>query len=142
MSMPPQPPILQYQTPNTDPKLRQIALAQRRIMWTILCALLLLISFGFSAALTPTGGGVSAIILISLVALIRIGIVVMMMVGIYQLASALGNGTGTCVLYVIAMIIPCVSLIVLLVVNQQATKILTQNRIKVGLMGARLSDLP
>jgi hypothetical protein len=40
------------------------------------------------------------------------------------------------------MIIPCVSLIVLLVVNQQATKILTQNRIKVGLMGARLSDLP
>jgi hypothetical protein len=33
-------------------------------------------------------------------------------------------------------------LIVLLVVNQQATTLLRKNGIKVGLMGARVSDLP
>ncbi len=138
--IPPQPPILPYAAPRADPGLYKIAVAQRRIMWIILCAILLMVSFAFGAAITPSGNG--AIVVIAIISLLRVGIVVMMMVGIYQLSAALGNSTGTSVLFVIGMLIPCVSLIILLVINQKATKTLTDNNIKVGLMGARLSDIP
>ena len=49
--------------------------------------------------------------------------------------------TGVGVLLGILTLIPCVSLIVLLVVNGKATGILKQNGIKVGLLGANLSEI-
>jgi len=45
------------------------------------------------------------------------------------------------VLLGILTLIPCVGLIVLLIVNGKATSVLRQNGIKVGLMGANLSEI-
>jgi len=47
----------------------------------------------------------------------------------------------TRVLLGILTLIPCIGLIVLLVVNGKATGILKQNGIKVGLLGANLSQI-
>ena len=49
--------------------------------------------------------------------------------------------TGVGVLLGILTLIPCVGLIVLLVVNGKATGILKQNGIKVGLLGANISQI-
>jgi len=49
--------------------------------------------------------------------------------------------TGVGVLLGILTFIPCLGLIVLLVVNGKATEILKQNGIKVGLLGANLSQI-
>ncbi len=72
---------------------------------------------------------------------VRFGFIIFMMVCVYQLSAALGDGSTKRVLLVIGMIIPLVSLIILLVVNQKATKLLKSQGIRVGLMGAKLADL-
>ena len=48
--------------------------------------------------------------------------------------------TGLGILLGILTLIPCIGLIALLVVNSKATKVLQKNGIKVGLLGARMSD--
>jgi hypothetical protein len=48
---------------------------------------------------------------------------------------------GVGILLGILTLIPCVGLIALLVVNGKATNVLTQNGIKVGLLGANLSEI-
>jgi hypothetical protein len=45
------------------------------------------------------------------------------------------------VLFGLATLLPCIGLIALLAINQRATGVLTQNGIKVGLMGASLSQV-
>ncbi len=50
-------------------------------------------------------------------------------------------GIGVGVLLGILTLIPCIGLLVLLVVTDKATKILRQNGIKVGLLGANLSQI-
>jgi hypothetical protein len=45
------------------------------------------------------------------------------------------------VLLAILMLIPGIGLVVLLVVNGKATRILEQNGIRVGLLGANLSEI-
>lgn len=49
--------------------------------------------------------------------------------------------TGVGILLGILALIPCVGLLVLLLVNGKATSILKQNGIKVGLLGADLSQI-
>ncbi|MHB1037970.1 MAG: hypothetical protein ACYC35_26375 [Pirellulales bacterium] len=49
--------------------------------------------------------------------------------------------TGVGILLGILSFIPCVGLLVLLAVNGKATTILRANGIRVGLLGARLSDI-
>jgi hypothetical protein len=49
--------------------------------------------------------------------------------------------TGVGVLLGILTLVPCIGLIVLLIVNGKATGILKQNGIKVGLLGANLSQI-
>jgi len=48
--------------------------------------------------------------------------------------------TGTGILLGILTLFPCLGLIILLVVNQKATTVLTQNGLKVGLLGADMSQ--
>ena len=139
MSQTPTP--LEYATPRRDPMVRKVGLAQRRIMWVILAAIALTVSFAVGAAITPQSGP-AMFVVIGVLALCRLAIFVLMVIGVYQLASALEAGTVACVLYCIGMIIPCINLIILLVVNQQATNLLKRNGIKVGLMGASVADLP
>jgi len=51
------------------------------------------------------------------------------------------HGAGTAALLGVCQFLPCVGLIILLVVNAEATNELGRNGIRVGLLGARRSDL-
>ncbi len=62
------------------------------------------------------------------------------MVFVFLLATK-AYSTGVGVLLAILTLIPCLGLIVLLVINGKATGILKQNGIKVGLLGANLSQI-
>jgi hypothetical protein len=135
------PAALSYATPQATSPVRAVGLAQRRIMWVILAALLLTLSFGVGSVIVPQSPPVQ-IALTTVLVIARLGIIALTMTGVYQLATALGAATSTRVLYTLAMLLPCIGLIVLLVVNQQATNLLKQHRIKVGLMGPRVADLP
>ncbi len=57
------------------------------------------------------------------------------MVAVFLLAKEVMNA-GVGVLCALLMVVPCISLIVLLVVNQKATSFLQANGIHVGLLGA------
>lgn len=59
---------------------------------------------------------------------------------VFMLATKLyGQSTG--IVYGVLTLIPCVGLIVLLIINQKATTVLKENGVRVGLLGAKLSDL-
>ena len=61
---------------------------------------------------------------------------------VYKLAKALEMSSGASSGWLVAMFIPLVSLICLPVLNSRATKVLKQAGIRVGLMGAKVTDLP
>ena len=50
------------------------------------------------------------------------------------------QGTGLGIVFGILTFIPCLGLIILLIVNH-ATSMLQTNRVRVGLMGANMSDI-
>ena len=60
---------------------------------------------------------------------------------VYKAARAIGCGVIVSVLSQILMFFPMVSLIVLLILNREATSVLRNAGVKVGLMGAKQSDL-
>ena len=130
---------LQSATPQAMSAVRAVGLAQRRIMWVILGAVLLMFSFPVGGYLMAATG---ALAMIAVLGLARLAILALMMIGVYQLSAALGKSMATRVLFVIAMLLPLIGLIVLLVVNQQATNLLRRHNIRVGLMGPRVADLP
>ena len=75
--------------------------------------------------------------------LLGIGILALGVVGtvfVFLLAIKVYS-TGIGILLGILTLVPCLGLIVLLIVNGKATSILKQNGIKVGLLGANLSQL-
>jgi hypothetical protein len=145
--IPPRIPVqtLGHATPQAGSPVRIVGLAQRRIMWVILAAIVLTISFaasgGIAAAVAGSGAAVFFVV-IALISIMRLAILVLMMIGVFKLAAALGKGTGACVVYTIAMIIPLINLILLLTLNQKATTLLKSAGIRVGLMGPALADLP
>ena len=138
----PPPMPLGYAPPMATSQVRAVGLAQRRIMWVILGAILLTLSFVMGAGITAALAAVPPLVLLVGLALMRLALFALMMISVYQLAAALGYSMTSRVLCTIAMIIPLVGLIVLLVVNQSATNLLRRNGVHVGLMGARLRDLP
>lgn len=64
-------------------------------------------------------------------------LIVLSVVFAVQLLGALGSGLGVRILVVILMFAPCINLITLLVVNNQATTALRMAGVKVGFFGAR-----
>jgi hypothetical protein len=75
--------------------------------------------------------------------IIGLGVLVVGLVGtvfVFLLAIKVYN-TGVGVLLGILTLVPCIGLFVLLVVNGKATGVLKQNGIKVGLLGANLSQI-
>ena len=60
---------------------------------------------------------------------------------VFMLALRLYS-TATGVVLGVLTLIPCVGLIVLLVVNSRATAFLQRHGVKVGLLGARMRDVP
>jgi hypothetical protein len=69
-------------------------------------------------------------------AILFIGTFALGIIGIIKLSNGFGYSVLSTVLVLIIMIIPVVGLIVLLIINSRATKYLTKNGYKVGLLGA------
>lgn len=109
--------------------LRSVATSQKGIL---VCILLYLVSVGAQLVVPP-----------ELRLLIALGVLVVGIaatVFVFMLAIKLYS-TGVGVLLGILTLIPCIGLLVLLAVNGKATSILKQNGIKVGLLGANLSEI-
>jgi hypothetical protein len=111
-------------------KLRDIAKQQRAIMICIL-AYIVLVILNFVA---PT-------IVALFVGLAALAVVVTSAVFVFMLAMTV-YGTGAGIVLGILTLVPLVGLIVLLIVNGKATKILREYGINVGLMGADMSQVP
>jgi len=109
--------------------LRSVALYQKGIL---VCILIYLIWIVVRFVVPPE----LAMILSAGVLVVGIvGTVFVFLLAIKVYSTALGILLG------ILTLIPCLGLIVLLIVNGKATGVLRQNGIRVGLMGARLSDI-
>lgn len=107
-------------------ELRNIATCQRNVVYCVLiqfCAYLVL-NFLF---------GMHQVVLGLLGFVILIGAAVYSLISVSKLATALSKSS---ILYIIAMFIPCVSLIALVSIIQQATNRLKAGGVKVGLLGA------
>lgn len=68
-----------------------------------------------------------------------VGIGVVATVFVFLLAVKV-RGTGMGIFLAIVTLIPCIGLIALLIINQQASGILTKHGYDVGLLGAKLSQ--
>jgi hypothetical protein len=70
------------------------------------------------------------------IVVIAIGIAIFTIISIFRLSCSVGTNPVVAAIIGVCMCIPCVSLILLLVVNQQATTLLQRHGVKVSLMGA------
>ena len=113
---------------NTREFLREVARRQR----LVLLAVGLNIIFNVLAMALNTGENPLLAIGVAVVAL---GIVAFSMFAMFQLANRV-YGMAAAIVCSLLMLVPCISLITLLVVNQRATSLLQAARIKVGLFGA------
>jgi hypothetical protein len=105
--------------------LRSVASGQKLIIYSILLSLA-----GFALA-KPLG---------MLVLALNLAAAIMSIVGAVRIAGGLGQGTGAKILYVIAMLIPLISLIIMITLSIRATRALREGGYEVGLLGARNMD--
>jgi hypothetical protein len=138
---PPSP--LQYATPQSGPNLKKIATQQRAIMFCILAEILIIVlQIILGTALAPAPGAKNPFLpFLMLLSFAYLAVVVAGAVFIFMLAISLYN-TGVGILLGILVLVPLVGLIVLLIVNGKATKLLREHGVKVGLMGADPSTIP
>jgi len=101
--------------------IEQVASGQKMIIYAILINI---VTYVLQIAVHP------------LLGLLALGAIALGIVGIITLAKGLGKSTGLTVVFVILMFVPCVSLIMLLILNSEATKELQSAGYRVGLMGA------
>jgi hypothetical protein len=109
--------------------LRDVAFAQKGILVCILIEILLFVSQFF---VQPSARPIVGVVYVA-VSLAATVFVFLLAMKVYNVVLGIVLGIGT--------IIPCLGLIILLVVNGKATKILQENGISVGLLGADLSAL-
>ena len=109
--------------------LRKVARFQKGILVCILIYLLAVVSqFALPPDLRP---------------LVGVGVLLAVIVGAVFVVLLATNvfGTGLGILLGILSLVPCFGLVILLIVNGRATKILKQNGIKVGFLGADVSSI-
>jgi predicted RNA-binding Zn-ribbon protein involved in translation (DUF1610 family) len=112
-------------------ELKQIANYQRGLIWCILGQILFLIATGIVQRSNPALGLVpGALVWCAAIA----GVVFAVLLGMKVYSTAVG------VLMGVLAIVPCLGLIMLLIINQAATKRLTESGIKVGFLGADMSQ--
>lgn len=121
---------LNYAPPPGRTDLREVAVRQRAIMLCILGYIVLLV---LRFVVPPPFN------LFALLAAFAVSITAMVFV--FMLSVAIYN-TGMGIFLGILTLVPLVNLIVLLIINGKATKILREHGIKVGLMGADTSQIP
>jgi hypothetical protein len=112
----------------------EVAKAQRRLLVVILFYILFNIAY---IAVAMGGDRQNPSPLVLLFQLLALPLVVAALVTLGLLMSAMRRPVVSIVLACIAQVIPLVGLIVLLVVNQRATKLLQSAGYTVGLMGAK-----
>ncbi|HEY4595077.1 MAG TPA: hypothetical protein VIJ02_01650, partial [Thermoanaerobaculia bacterium] len=82
----------------------------------------------------PGGGAAVVVGLLAIVILIAVIVAEVVIVGTaYKLARRLGSGTP--VLWAVAMFIPCINILTLLALSSKATSWCRRHGIKVGLLG-------
>jgi len=128
-----QPPIAEAQVvgilSNRREDLRAVATYQRGI---IVCILIYLIFVCLQFGIPPEFRFVLGLVLLPL-GIVGTVLVFLLSTKVYGVGIGIGLGILT--------LIPCIGLIVLLMINGKATAILRQNGIRVGLMGADMSQL-
>ena len=110
--------------------LRAVARYQKGI---IICILLYFLFMILAAVLPPALSWVSGL------AILVIGLTSAVFVFLLAIKT---SGVGSGILLGIGTFFPCLGLIVLLVINGKATSILKANGIRVGFLGANLSEIP
>jgi hypothetical protein len=116
--------------------LRGVATSQKAIIWCILGNLATLPLRFVLNELPPTlqlAGFIGLIVFYLAVGITATVFVFLLAVKVYS--------TGTGVALGILTLLPCIGLIVLLIINSKATGILQRNGVRVGLLGANMSDL-
>jgi hypothetical protein len=121
---------LNYATPAPRNDLREIAVRQKAIMFCILGYITLVV---LRFVLPPE------VYLVLVV--VAIGVIITAAVFVFMLAIALYN-TGAGIVLGILALVPLVGLLILLIINGRATTELRIHGIKVGLLGANLSQIP
>lgn len=111
---------------------RSVARYQRLVMYALLANLGLNIGAMVMQAATQGQGGIVVAFAILAAAL---AIAVFSIVAMFLLANTLHNPVVG-VLCAILMVVPCLSLITLLIINQQATAFLKSRGVRVGFLGA------
>ena len=108
--------------------LRDIATYQRAVL---LCILVSIIAVGSQFALPPTLRVFLALGML-VTSVVSSVFVFLLAVKVYSL--------GVGIALALVTLIPCIGLIALLIINAKATSTLKENGIRVGLMGAKMSD--
>ena len=123
---------------NLDPaRLKRIAKNQRNLC---LCILLLIVGLVAHIILYQKGWTVGGIGDPSIATYISLLVNIYAAILVILLAANVYNSTIVGIILGLLCLIPCAGLLVLLAINQQATRLLKQNGIKVGLIGANLSQ--
>ena len=139
---PQQPPVAQPPVASGSIfNLYLIAKHQKRIVGLV--GLMLLIQFlgrSVLAAAEPTGAGGNTGLLASagfaiIMGILALGLWIFSIVTLVKLKLAMGDGMTSIVLFCIGMLIPCINLLILIIVNQNATTSLKANGISVGFLG-------
>ena len=122
---------------GTREDLKKVAQYQKGIILCIAANLVIVIGMMFLGR-SMQMAGMGALVLVMQVAYVAVGFaalvcIILLATKVYNLAIGIVAG--------LLQFIPCIGLLVLLVVNQKATGVLQQNGIKVGLLGADMSQL-
>ena len=108
-------------------KVRRVAQYQRWVIFALLFNILMnVISLLANFGVIPVPQVV--------IGLLAIGGALFAMFAIFLLGKEL-SGVGLGIICALLMIIPCISLLVLLIINQRATSFLQRNGVKVGFLG-------
>lgn len=126
--------MLDYAVPMRN-DLRLIASRQKGLIYCILGYIV-----GIMLLMMPAADSMAALLKV-MAGFTILAAVITAAVFAFMLAIAL-YGTGPGVAMGIFTLIPYIGIIFLLRVNAKATKVLRQHGVRVGFMGARLSDVP
>jgi hypothetical protein len=120
-------PVSPQGEPVDREKMRRVAKYQQWVLYALLANIVLNIMAMSTRGVDPAVG-------LALAALALV-VVAITMFAVFRLTNELYNMVAA-VCCAILMIVPCVSLLTLLIVNGRATTFLQQRGVKVGLMGA------
>jgi hypothetical protein len=123
-------------SPNDPEHLRRVAIYQKGVIFAI-CVYLLNLFMNVVSGIAQVNPPVALTLSIAVLALVAV------LVGIVSVGLLAGRMHGAVIGVAMAFVafIPCVNLIMLFVINHQATQLLKRNGVHVGFLGARMSNI-